>query len=864
MKRGDGEMRKILVVFITLSFFCTITSGIQQFENNEKLESSQIIESCVKSTENDFSEIPSIFSNYQTQDDEYHITDIDLPWINQHSNILEWWIQIEYNDEIFEKQVPVNISDFKDKFLKHPEYGERISFDIDEDSENDVEVIAGFYWSVIKDESGNDVKSLEKRVRVRQLETGNYIQDPDGDMQVWSELHVNYGLLKKQVHSLSLLDSLLDRISKLSQVEHGFHQFIDRLTHFERFFTLFSEDEYDMVSADDSDHFVIGLGYRSPEGEDIPRYAEKRFSIARTDLFGPNLFQHQMDPGSSKGKGAFEVLYGFSAYREGSTSPSYDIAFSIEFNPAVSLRTKFIPSAGQLYYYFDEDSQQNSETAITFTSNILSGVAEEIELTLVFDEIDATLGQTGRWMKFDTDVIGDHELLGGKFAYEASHIFDVGVIVNSPLFEEKVELVHLPKHIDISWDLDFSFVTSPLFYAHADGFVNLSMSSELGGINVFFPKTDDEVKDQIFMNVPQGLPSDIRIDAAATLNVDLSDLQNPNNYFYGNVQHTCSDNVACIQVFLPGESTPIVKVSEIPSESEVQAKLQWNNLEGYAEMWRGSLGPSDPVEINLDYKGFSIHNILTIRNGHINTRFKLDENGHFFFDTTEGIFGNDLVVTNNVSGDGLTLFVNEISADNLQADWNIDTSGDSLKINDLHLGGMVDVMDGLVLNLQYQGKSTDLHMDWYIGQTGSFQIQLDQEEDLSIDFNDFALNSTDFDFGGGITISEDINFDMSWNLKQGVGSDQGSVDPGYFAVNKYNDGSIIKDFSFYVTYLDQYGVNITLSNLQFYLNLEWWKGDRLLPYIWLDYEVSTDEFDVDLLWTNQHGETQWYENVEEW
>jgi len=67
-----------------------------------------------------------------------------------------------------------------------------------------------------------------------------------------------------------------------------------------------------------------------------------------------------------------------------------------------------------------------------------------------------------------------------------------------------------------------------------------------------------------------------------------------------------------------------------------------------------------------------------------------------------------------------------------------------------------------------------------------------------------------------------------------------------------------------VTYLDQYGVNITLSNLQFYLNLEWWKGDRLLPYIWLDYEVSTDEFDVDLLWTNQHGETQWYENVEEW
>ena len=857
-------MKKILTLMVMLSLFCTATSGAIIYENDWEVKGSPAISTNQICIDNEFSQLPSIFSKYIVDSNQKDITEITLPWINKQSDILEWWIRIEYNDELFEKKVPVNISDFKDKFLKHPEYGERISFNIDADAENDVEVIAGFYWSVIKDEGGNDVKSLEKRIRVRQLESGDYVQDQDGDMQVWSELHVNYGLIKKEVHSVSLIEVMQNRLQQFSNLPVKFHQIMNRLTSFQELLSCFSKNEHHTVSAADSDHFVLGAGYRSPIGEDIPRYAEKRFSFARTELFGPSLFQHQMDPGSSKGKGAFEVLYGFSAFRQGSTNPTYDIAFSIEFNPAVSLRTKYIPSGGQLYYYFDEASQQSSETAVTFTSNILSGIAEDIELTLVFDEIDETLGRTGRWMKFDTEIIGDHELLGGKFEYESSHIFDVGIIVNSPLFEEKIELVHLPKQIDISWNLNFSVMATPLFYAHADGFINLSMSSSLGGINVFFPKTGDELQDQIFIDVSQGLPADIRIDAEATLNVDLSDLQNPNNYVYGDIQHTCSDDIDCISAFLPSDTMPIIQVTEIPADSEVQGRLYWNKLEGYVEMWRGSLGPADPVEINLEYKGFSIHDVLTIRNGHINTRFRLSENGHFFFDTTEGIFGNDLTVSNTVSGDGLSLFVNEISADNLQADWNIDTSGDSLKINDLHLGGMIDIMDGLILNLHYQGKSTSLNMDWYIGQTGSFQVQLDQEDDLSIDFNDFALNSTDFDFGGGITISDTIKFDMSWNLKQGLGSDQGSVDPGYFAVNKNNDDAILKDFSFYVTYQDQYGINITLSNLQFYLNLEWWKGDRLIPYIWLDYEVSADDFDIDLLWTNQNEETRWYEHVEEW
>ena len=85
-----------------------------------------------------------------------------------------------------------------------------------------------------------------------------------------------------------------------------------------------------------------------------------------------------------------------------------------------------------------------------------------------------------------------------------------------------------------------------------------------------------------------------------------------------------------------------------------------------------------------------------------------------------------------------------------------------------------------------------------------------------------------------------------------------------FTINENNDQSIIKDFDLYFTYQDKYGVDITFDNLEFYLDFEWWKGDRLLPYLWLDYEISADDFDIDLLWTDRNGDTEWYENVEDW
>lgn len=799
---------------------------------------------------------------------EEFVSDIQLPWLNSDVSLLEWVIRIDYNGETFRQNVPVDITDFKEKFLKHPEYGEKLRFNVDNDAEDDIEVIVGFYWSLIKDADGRDVESLEKRVRVRQLESGGYIDDPTGELTVWSELHINYGLIQKSkaknldvplcVHTilLKVLEQLQERIQNFKYFSSS------------NLFNLLQESRDAMENPqsvmDENDYIVVGAGYRSPLGQDIPRYAEKRFSFARENLFSPTIFQHIMDPGTSKGKGPFEMLYGFQSYKSGSTVPSFDIEFSTEFNPAVYLKTKFIPANGYVYYFFDQTSQRNSPTEITFSSNILKGAGENTELRLVLDAIDSSIGQTGKWLSFDIDMLGDHELLGGSVHYAASNKFMVGMVVDSPLFEERIEMTGIPTSVDVSWDLDFSFVPSPNLFAHTEGFIDLAMSSDMGAIRVYYPNTDGSASDQVFIEVPDGIPQDAKFEAEATLNVNLLNLKAATNFVSGMIKHDCSSNIDCIQAFLPDEDTPIIKVNEIPSYAEARGKLNWANLQGNAYVWRGSAGPPDPVEINVAYQGFSIHDVLTIRDGYIDTQFSIGNNGYFFFDTSEGIFGNDLMVSNADTGDSLGLLVDEVSADDLKVDWDIDNSGDQLKVNNLHFGGMVDTMKGLEATINYQGRSAVVSMDWLLRKEGFFEILIDQDEALSLDFSDFALNNSDFNLGGGITLSNPITFDMSWDLQQGDGSASGSVDPGHFTINQNTDEGIIQDFDFYLTYQDRYGVRATFENLQFYLDFEWWKGDRLLPYIWLDYEISSTAFDVDLLWTNSDGETQWYENVEDW
>lgn len=814
------------------------------------------------------------YSQSSSEEEHKHSigTQVSYPWLVQHADFLEWYVRIVYNGESFLKQVPVDTSDFREKFLKHPEYGEIIRFNVDDDPEDDVEVIVGFYWSIIRDENGNDLKSLEKRTRVRLLQTGNYISDADGSFEVWSELHVNYGLIKKSVQSQSspidlIRNRLLNRFNKFPFITNFISRMLSKIG------IIQQQDSVRQLVADDSDSFALGSGFRSPSGETIPRYVEKRYAFARESLFSPTIFQHSMDPGSSKGVSSIESLYGFQAYKEGSQEPSYDIGFAIGYDPAVYVKTKFVPRNGYIYYFFDDESGRTENTTISFIADINEGSGESSSLSLLFEGIDQSLASTGRWMCLDVNITHDHEPFGGSMHYLGSHQFTISMILDTPLFAEKIRFEQLPKLVDISWDFDLTFALTPLVYLNAQAEFDIDMDEQIGSISVFYPVTEQLDQESIFLRIPQGLPRSTHVEAEATVQLDINNMQSSSNFVQGRVAHECSDMVPVIEAYLPeidlgipiaSNDEPLVRITDIPARSGIDGKLYWNRLQGSILLTRNSDGPPDPIHVQLSYGEYDVQDTLQIRNGYIESSFRLAESGYFSLDTSKEILSNTLSLYNTETGNGLQLSVESVSADDFKVDWNLAGGLDELSFDDIKFHGLIDRIKNLVLMLDYQGKSTSLSLDWDLGQEGTFQLAVDQEEDLVIDFSEFGLNSSTIYFDGGLTLSELIQVDMSWKWKQGEGSENGAVNPGFFSVNKFNDEAILKNVDFVFVYMNSYGVNLTLNDLQFYLDLEWWKGNRLLPYVWLDYEVSSSAFNVDLLWTNANGETTWYESVEEW
>ena len=174
-------------------------------------------------------------------------------------------------------------------------------------------------------------------------------------------------------------------------------------------------------------------------------------------------------------------------------------------------------------------------------------------------------------------------------------------------------------------------------------------------------------------------------------------------------------------------------------------------------------------------------------------------------------------------------------------------------------------MKGFDFGLNYNGKSASFDLDWVIGEQGNFAIELNQDNDLTLDFDGLFPNATDaFVLDGEIVLSKNFNFDMEWKLD--IGED--AQNPGYFRINKYNDNANIKEFDLYFTIKgdsgnELYGVDIYFLNPKIYLDLEWYFDiDDLIPpyvYYWLDVDFHADAKDVNLLWTDLQGRTDWIE-----
>ena len=855
---------------------------------------------------------------------------ITLPWIIQSSDIFQWWVRLKYNGQNFQEQLDVSISDFQQKFLKHPYYSEDVFFNIDSDPEDDMKVSFGFYWETILNKKTNvEHKSLEDMIRVRQVNSGP--SDLYAGLEVWSEIHINWGLVnqaslegsassqssqmpsyqqivQQSIRSGSLLRQLIQQ--RATQQENVgviplLQNLLGEIQTESQDITIEGQPVSDPETLNaDNDYFSVGVGYRTAPGDMIPLYVEKRFAFAKERLFSPVIFQQVMKTESAGVEVPLELLYGFQAWNGSTNDLKYDIAFSVGFDPFVTLTTQFIPLGGYIYYYFDSASYHNNEIKITYGSDINVGGGDGTSLSLVLDKIDSNMAQAGRWMSFGLrrDPHG--------FDYQASNIFNVALIVDSPWFSQKVRIKGLPTTVSYSWkifdDFEVTFVQDELFYVNVrgyadltmsssineiavyypklrdptepdvtflkvnnipssrrleakatldiqngsmlridtDGYVDLTKSGPLGDITVYYPKADPYDPDVVLMKVPAGSINSQRVSAEATLYVDADNFSNLNNYVYGKVQRQANSNFNEMNFYLPSVATPIVQITDIPAMAYATGTFYWNQLKGYARAERSSASQNpDPVHFNLEFDTLTLSDVFSIGDGHAQTDFKIAEDGYFKFDTSHDILGNTFSVSNSATENSFSIGASTVSAQNFQAAWGLDTSGSELEVESLAVSGTLNALNDFEVAIALDGENVDFTGDWALGESGGFSIDLQQDEDVRIDLVHLNNVSGKFDLNGYVILSNNLHYDMSWKWKQGSSLE----DPGYFKINEGTNQPNLKEINFDFAFKDssgqnKWGADITLTNFALYICVEWYyqNGFHIWPVIQVSGQLYLD------------------------
>jgi hypothetical protein len=931
-------MKKLLVVILII-MTCFSVSGIatsvtNTYENKViKLDSSDLTP-VQKTNPDTMDQLKKSVNSYLNADESPYSTHQDIettvtaPWIKPVSTIFEWWIHLEYNGQSFEKQLDISINDFQKKFLKHPYYCEDTFFNIDQDPEDDIKVSFGFYWETILNTKTNvEHKSLEDMVRVRQINNGP--SDLYAGLEVWSEIHVNWGLVNAYSQNNDLLSqsnqlySIPQKISPLlkaySSILTLLKQKIRQSTQMYRslLYRLLDNKILDLqestlqgqitqdpkVLVADDDYFAVGVGYRTLPGERIPQYVEKRFAFAKENIFSPTIFQQTMKTEPS-GMDPLELLYGFRSYNGSTNTLKYDIAFSVKFTPFVTLTTQFIPLGGYIYYHFDTESQHTSQTTITYSSDIHVGGGDGVSLSLVFDKIDSTMAQTGKWMSFGLrkDPHG--------FDYEANAIFNVAVIVDSPWFSQKVRINGLPKTLSYEWkifdDFEVTVVQGKLFYVNvrgyadvtmsspineiivyypklkdpnesdipflkvsnipssrrleakatlniqngsmlridANGYVDLTKSGPLGAITVFYPKAQPDDPLLTFMKVPAGSINSQRASAEATLYVDVDNFSNINNYIYGKIQRQADSNFNELDFYLPNIAIPLVQITDIPANAYATGTFWWNQLKGFGRAERSSASANpDPVHFNLVFDTLTLTDVFSIGDGHIQTDFKIADEGYFKFDTAHDVLGNMFSVGNSATGNSLSIGASKVSAQNFEANWGLNTSGEQPQVESLALTGTLNALNDFEVSIALGGEAVDFTGDWSLGESGGFSIDLQQDADVRIDLIHLDNYSGRLDLNGYVIISNNLHFDMSWKWKQGTTIE----DPGYFKINEGTNQPNLKTikFDFIVkdeSSINRWGVDVNLTNFAFYICVKWYYylGFHWWPIIQVNGQLSMD------------------------
>jgi len=481
------------------------------------------------------------------------------------------WINIKYNGEEYSKKVSITPQGIRGK-LTDPLYRTPIKFDVDADSDYDMETGFGFFRygidEYLEDGSVKNHGAWATAFDFRQI--GNWLDDQYGELEVWQEFHVNLAAIKNSgnnqqvfsstqttiVQQKTMINSLFLRLITIINQHRSQAGFAPLSTPFGNI-VINGESEPTNPPAPlpaSEDYFVTRVGYRSREGEKIPIQFEKTFSVDRNGIFRPAIFQHEMNPHDVIGTAGMDVLFAFQAFQQGMNDPAYDIEFCVNFDPSCYVITQLTPLSGKAFFYYHNLGTED-QLDITFSSNLLKGgsTSEEenstFSLTLSLDDAGGIAGP-GKYMAFDLHILGDGSPLGGHFSYWSSHRFDAAVTASSPWFKEKIEVKGIPKKAVFSWgvDADITIVQGEMVDASLEGFVDLSMSGVLDAVTIYYPKVDDEVPDVTCFEV-DNIPSSRELRAGASLLIDNSSMLKVD--IGGFVSHSMSSQLGNITFYWP-------------------------------------------------------------------------------------------------------------------------------------------------------------------------------------------------------------------------------------------------------------------------------------------------------------------------
>jgi len=464
--------------------------------------------------------------------------------------------------------------------------------------------------------------------------------------------------------------------------------------------------------------------------------------------------------------------------------------------------------------------------------------------------------------KWDLDL--DITIVQGELLY-VDTVGYASLTMNSNIEEIKILYPKIdPNKKDVTWFSVKNIPSSRRFEAgaslninngsmlqiDAQAYVQHDMSSSIGDITIYYPKPDpDNDPDTVLFQIPSGsFANHGKTSIEGTVYVDPDPdnfFVNPNNYFYAKAERTASSDFGEANFYLPNVEVPLLKVYNIPGNAYGYGKFWWNQLKGHirAQRWSSS-GQKDPIKLSLVFDDLLVSNQLSIGNGYIDMEGKIAEDGYFKFDTANDLLDNTFQISNLATGDSLSIGAGSIAATDFQADWELDTSGPQVKVEDLDLSGSLNLFENFNVNIALTGKNVHFAGTWAVGESAGFEIDFYQAEPTQIDFNLDELVEN-FKFHGYVIISQHIHFDISWKWKQG----SSPTDYGYFTINDNTNQANILAIQLNATYKDRFGADIKILDASLYFKLKWYKEPgQWLPHAWLEYYVGGTIDHVYLLW----------------